>query len=66
MPLAKKGKKTEHSRFAISGAGVLHVRASEVLKTQNAKDQLSALKRVKIADVRRRDPHGVISRSKSN
>ena len=44
------GKKT---RFSITGAGVLHVRASEVLNTQNAKKQMKAAKKIQLTNVRK-------------
>lgn len=50
MPVLKRDRKPtgKPSRFAITGAGVLHVRASEILQSQSAQVQLDALRKITI------------------
>lgn len=36
------------AQFEISGAGVLHVRASEILKTEKAKQQIKAAEKIQL------------------
>jgi len=44
---SKKAKERFSARVSISGAGVLHVRSSDILRTREAKRQLQALKKIK-------------------
>lgn len=59
MAIARKVKgESGHGRYAVTGAGVIHVRSSEILKTQQAQDQIAALKEISVVDRKKESKAG--------
>lgn len=44
----KKSVSSRGGRFTVSGAGVLQIRSTEILKTARARNQIKALKNISI------------------